>query len=73
MQPEEDAFFVSERRGPMNRKTAWLAMRTYCERAKLSLTAHPLMLRHPGGFTLADQWADRRPIQDYLRHRNIQL
>ena len=26
---DTDAFFVSERRGPMNRKTAWLAIRTY--------------------------------------------
>jgi type 1 fimbriae regulatory protein FimB len=73
MQPETDAFFVSERRGPMNRKTAWLARRTYGERAKLSLTAPPLRLRHPCGFALADQGADTRPIQDYLGHRNIQL
>ena len=29
-----DAFFVSERRGPLNRKTAWLAIHTYGKRAK---------------------------------------
>lgn len=32
MEPDTDAFFVSERRGPLNRKTAWLAIRNYGER-----------------------------------------
>jgi type 1 fimbriae regulatory protein FimB len=54
MKPEIDAFFVSERRGPLSRKTAWLATRTYGERAGLPVEAHPLMLRHAGGFALAD-------------------
>ncbi len=56
----------------MNRKTAWLAIRTYGERAGLPLTTHPHMLRHACGFALADQGADTRLIQDYLGHRNIQ-
>jgi len=72
MELKTDAFFVSERRGPMNRKTAWLAIRTYGERAGLPLSAHPHMLRHACGFALADQGADTRLIQDYLGHRNIQ-
>ncbi|RJR47280.1 MAG: DNA recombinase [Deltaproteobacteria bacterium] len=72
MEVGTDAFFVSERRGPMNRKTAWLSIRNYGERAGLSLTAHPHMLRHACGFALADQGADTRLIQDYLGHRNIQ-
>ncbi|MHB9074669.1 MAG: tyrosine-type recombinase/integrase [Desulfobaccales bacterium] len=72
LQPETDAFFVSERRGPLNRKTAWLAIRTYGERAGLPVAAHPHMLRHSCGFALADQGADTRLIQDYLGHRNIQ-
>jgi type 1 fimbriae regulatory protein FimB len=72
MELDTDAFFVSERRGPMNRKTAWLAIRTYGERAGLPLSAHPHMLRHACGFALADQGADTRLIQDYLGHRNIQ-
>ena len=70
--PETDAFFVSERRRPLSRKTAWLAIRTYGERAGLPLSAHPHMLRHACGFALADQGADTRLIQDYLGHRNIQ-
>ena len=72
MELATNAFFVSERRGPMNRKTAWLAIRNYGERAGLPLTAHPHMLRHACGFALADQGADTRLIQDYLGHRNIQ-
>jgi type 1 fimbriae regulatory protein FimB len=48
MKSEMDAFFVSEQRGPLNRKTAWLAIRNYGERAGFPLTAHPHMLRHLG-------------------------
>ncbi|SMF97883.1 type 1 fimbriae regulatory protein FimB [Methylomagnum ishizawai] len=72
MGPETDAVFVSERRGPLSRKTAWRFIRAYGERAELLLSAHPHMLRHACGFALADQGADTRLIQDYLGHRNIQ-
>jgi len=72
MKSETDAFFVSERRTPLSRKTAWLFIHNYGEQAKLSLPAHPHMLRHACGFALADQGADTRLIQDYLGHRNIQ-
>ena len=72
MKPETDAFFVSERRSPLSRKTAWLMIRDYGRLAGLSVEAHPHMLRHACGFALADQGADTRLIQDYLGHRNIQ-
>ncbi|MBF0517670.1 MAG: tyrosine-type recombinase/integrase [Nitrospirae bacterium] len=72
MKPETDAFFISALRKPLNRKTAWLAIRSYGELAELSLPSHPHMLRHACGFALADQGADTRLIQDYLGHRNIQ-
>jgi type 1 fimbriae regulatory protein FimB len=72
MQPETDAFFLSERRRPLSRKTAWLWIRAYGKRAGLAVAAHPHMLRHACGFVLADQGADTRLIQDYLGHRNIQ-
>src|SRR5712691_5837598 len=67
-----DAFFISERRTSLSRKTAWLAIREYGRRAGLPVEAHPHMLRHACGFALADQGADTRLIQDYLGHRNIQ-
>ena len=72
MKPEMDAFFISERRIPLSRKTAWVAIRAYDRQAGLSVEAHRLMLRHACGFALADQGADTRLIQDYLGHRNIQ-
>jgi len=72
MKPDTDAFFISERRRPLSRKTAWLMIRDYGEKADLSVEAHPHMLRHACGFALADQGADTRLIQDYLGHRNIQ-
>ncbi|MHC1713572.1 MAG: tyrosine-type recombinase/integrase [Solidesulfovibrio sp.] len=71
MKPEADAFFVSERRAALSRKTAWLLIRKYGEVAGLPLPAHPHMLRNACGFALADQGADTRLIQDYLGRRNI--
>ena len=72
MKLKTKALFVSERRQPLSRKTAWLLIRRYGEAAGLALPAHPHMLRHACGFALADQGADTRLIQDYLGHRNIQ-
>lgn len=72
MKPDTDSFFVSERRGPLSRKTVYMFIRNYGEVAGLPLPAHPHMLRHACGFALADQGADTRLIQDYLGHRNIQ-
>jgi type 1 fimbriae regulatory protein FimB len=72
LKPEGDAFFVSERRSPLSRKTVWVAIRDYGEKANLAVPAHPHMLRHACGYALADQGADTRLIQDYLGHRNIQ-
>lgn len=70
--PPGDAFFVSERRLPLNRRSAWVAIRRYGELADLPVEVHPHMLRHACGYALADQGADTRLIQDYLGHRNIQ-
>jgi type 1 fimbriae regulatory protein FimB len=72
LQPETDAFFVSERRQPLSRKTAWVMIRAYGRQAGLAVAVHPHMLRHACGYALADQGADTRLIQDYLGHRNIQ-
>jgi type 1 fimbriae regulatory protein FimB len=72
MKPEMDVFFISERRRPLSRKTAWLMIRNYGRLAGLPVEAHPHMLRHVCGFALADQGADTRLIRDFLGHRNIQ-
>ena len=41
--PVGDTFFVSERRAPLNRQTAWGAIRRYGELAGLPLDAHSHM------------------------------
>ena len=66
MKLDTDAFFLSARRGPLSRKTAWVMIRDYGKQADLAVAAHPHMLRHACGFALADQGADTRLIQDYL-------
>jgi type 1 fimbriae regulatory protein FimB len=71
MKPQTDAFFVSERRGALSRKTAWFMIRNYGEPAWLALPAHPYQFRHACGFALADQGADTRLIQGYPGHRDI--
>lgn len=72
MKPEGKTLFISERRQPLSRKTAWVLIRNYGEAASLAVASHPHMLRHACGYALADQGADTRLIQDYLGHRNIQ-
>jgi type 1 fimbriae regulatory protein FimB len=72
MKPDGKALFVSERRQPLSRKTAWVIIRNYGKDAGLAVASHPHMLRHACGYALADQGADTRLIQDYLGHRNIQ-
>ena len=70
MKPACSAFFVSQKRHPLNRRTAWLVIRKYGDLAGLELPTHPHQLRHACGFALADQGADTL-IQDYLGHRDI--
>jgi len=72
MKPAGKTLFVSERRQPLSRKTAWALIRDYGKDAGLGVASHPHMLRHACGYALADQGADTRLIQDYLGHRNIQ-
>lgn len=43
-----------------------------CQDAGLQIKAHPHMLRHSCGFTLANKGKDTRSLQAYLGHRNIQ-
>ena len=52
MKPDTDAFFVSERRSPLSRKTAWVMIRAYGRLAGLPIEAHPHMLCHACGFAL---------------------
>jgi site-specific recombinase XerD len=42
------------------------------DEARLGFKAHPHMLRHACGYTLANKGHDTRALQAYLGHRNIQ-
>lgn len=64
--------FLSQKGGPLSRHQVRLLLKHYGEMAKVSVPAHPHMLRHGCGYALADLGKDTRLIQDYLGHRNIQ-
>src|SRR6516162_10783541 len=71
-EPKSAFVFTSERGSPFT--TAGFARMV--ERAgvdaKLGFKAHPHMLRHACGFTLASKGHDTRALQAYLGHKNIQ-
>ena len=68
---ESDLLFISERSGQLSRKQAWQIIRKCGVSSNLRVNSHPHMLRHACGYTLANEGADTRLIQDYLGHRNI--
>ncbi len=68
---ESDYLFISREGLPLTRQQFYNIMRQSGERANLSLSVHPHMLRHACGYALADAGIDTRLIQDYLGHRNI--
>ncbi|MBK5143067.1 tyrosine-type recombinase/integrase [Budviciaceae bacterium BWR-B9] len=64
--------FLSQHGNPLSRQQFYELIKKYGIAAKLDIKAHPHMLRHACGFSLADAGKDTRLIQDYLGHRNIQ-
>ena len=62
MEPSCDALFVSNRRTSINRRTVWLMLSGYGEKAVLLVEAHPHMLRHVCDHALAGRGADTRLI-----------
>lgn len=71
-QPKSPFVFTSERGTPFT--TAGFAR--MIERtgviARLGFKAHPHMLRHACGYSLANKGHDTRAVQAYLGHKNIQ-
>lgn len=61
--------FVSERQQPLTRQSVNYVIRMSAAAAKLP-PAHPHLLRHSCGFSLANRGYDLRLIQDYLGHRD---
>ncbi|MCU0536926.1 MAG: tyrosine-type recombinase/integrase [Hydrococcus sp. Prado102] len=70
--PHSTYLFVSERGAAMAAATARGIIERAGEKAGLSLSVHPHMLRHACGFYLASKGHDTRAIQAYLGHKNIQ-
>ncbi|HEJ8091435.1 MAG: tyrosine-type DNA invertase [Serratia liquefaciens] len=64
--------FLSRKGGRLSRQQIYRLIRDYGKAACLELPAHPHMLRHACGYSLANKGMDTRLIQDYLGHRNIQ-
>jgi type 1 fimbriae regulatory protein FimB len=65
------AFFVSRRRKPLNRRTAWLTIRKYGDLAGLEPPTYGHQFRHVCCFALADRGAVTGLIQDNPGHRDI--
>ncbi len=71
-EPKSPFVFTSERRVPFSTAGFARMVERAGEEAKLGFKAHPHMLRHACGYTLANKGHDTRALQAYLGHRNIQ-
>jgi site-specific recombinase XerD len=70
--PKSAFIFTSERGAPFTTAGFARMIERAGRAAKLGFKAHPHMLRHACGFTLANRGHDTRALQAYLGHRNIQ-
>jgi type 1 fimbriae regulatory protein FimB/type 1 fimbriae regulatory protein FimE len=64
--------FTSERGAPFTAAGFAKMIERAGIEAKFAFKAHPHMLRHACGYTLANKGVDTRSLQAYLGHRNIQ-
>ena len=64
--------FTSERSAPFTAAGFAKMIERAGIEAKFAFKAHPHMLRHACGYTLANKGVDTRSLQAYLGHKNIQ-
>ena len=64
--------FTSERDAPFTAAGFARMIERAGQEAKFAFKAHPHMLRHACGYTLANKGVDTRALQAYLGHKNIQ-
>jgi len=69
--PDSPFMFVSERGAPFTVSGFRRLIERATQAAGLKIKAHPHMLRHACGYTLANQGTDTRTLQAYLGHKNI--
>jgi type 1 fimbriae regulatory protein FimB/type 1 fimbriae regulatory protein FimE len=70
--PDSPFMFVSERGAPFSTAGFGRLIERAADAAGLEIKAHPHMLRHACGYTLANDGHDTRALQAYLGHKNIQ-
>jgi type 1 fimbriae regulatory protein FimB len=63
--------FETERGGPLSVDALQYIVREAGKLAKLDVEAHPHMLRHATGYSLANEGTDTRLIQAFLGHADI--
>ena len=71
-EPRSPFVFTSERGAPFSTAGFARMVERAGGQAKLGFKAHPHMLRHACGYTLANKGHDTRALQAYLGHKNIQ-
>jgi integrase len=71
-EPKSGFVFTSERAAPFTTAGFARMVERAGTGARLGFKAHPHMLRHACGYTLANKGRDTRALQAYLGHRNIQ-
>jgi integrase len=71
-QPKSDFVFTSERGAPFTTAGFSKMIERAGTEAGFPFKAHPHMLRHACGYTLANKGVDTRALQAYLGHKNIQ-
>jgi integrase/recombinase XerD len=65
------ALFLSERGGPLSRKTLWVIVQKYAAKAGIERGVKPHQLRHSFASHLLGGGADLRSIQEMLGHANL--
>jgi len=65
------SLFISNRGQAISRKTVWLMLKNYAEKAKINKPVKPHVLRHSFATHLLSGGADLRAIQEMLGHSDI--
>ncbi len=68
---DAEAIFLNQRGGRLSRQGAWLVIKKYGERAGITDTLSPHVLRHSCATHLLDHGADLRIVQEMLGHASI--